>query len=348
MAAAPQSFADRVVGWQLQHGRHDLPWQGTRDPYRVWLSEIMLQQTQVATVKGYFLRFLAQFADVRALAAASEDAVLGLWSGLGYYTRARNLHRCARAIVELHGGVFPQDAAVLETLPGIGRSTAAAIASLCFSQRVPILDANVRRVLTRVQGFDADLAVAANERALWALATQQLPDTRNAASDMPAYTQGLMDLGATVCLPRQPLCPHCPVAQLCQARAGGDPQRYPVRSRQLRRRSESLWMLHARNAQGDVYLTRRPDSGIWAGLFCFPVFADEVQLRAALGEAAQSGLTAMPVFTHVLTHRDLHVHAFHVALPAATRLALPGQWVAAQDWPGLGLPAPVRRLLQTH
>ena len=344
-SVSSDAFAVQLVQWQRQHGRHDLPWQGTRDPYRVWLSEIMLQQTQVVTVKAYFQRFVQQFPDVLALAAASEDAVLGLWSGLGYYTRARNLHRCARAIVADHGGVFPRQAAVLETLPGIGRSTAAAIAALCFAERVSILDANVRRVLTRVRAFDGDLAQAGAQRSLWNIADSLLPQPAQAASDMQPYTQGLMDLGAMVCHARKPDCPQCPVNGLCAARAAGDPQRYPVRSRTLRRSAESIWMLQAHDARGAVFLARRAASGIWAGLYCFPVFGSEDQLRAAVPAALAEALQPQPVFTHVLTHKDLHLHTFALALQPAQQLPLPGQWHAAQDWPGLGLPAPVRRLL---
>ena len=178
---AVPDFATQVVAWQREHGRNTLPWQNTRDPYRVWLSEIMLQQTQVVTVMGYFERFLARCPTVADLAAASSDEVMGLWSGLGYYSRARNLHRCAQVVTESYGGEFPRDAATLATLPGIGRSTAAAIASLCFGERVAILDANVKRVLTRVLGFDADLASAANERQLWDAATTLLPFGKDAA-----------------------------------------------------------------------------------------------------------------------------------------------------------------------
>ena len=215
MSRPPEGFASRVVRWQASHGRSSLPWQDTRDPYRVWLSEIMLQQTQVATVLGYYARFLDRFPDVRALAAAPQDEVLGLWSGLGYYSRARNLHRCAQDVVALHGGEFPRSAELLQTLPGIGRSTAAAIASFCFGERVAILDGNVKRVLTRVLGFGEDLASAANERRLWDQAQALVPER---GEDMPAYTQGMMDLGATVCTPRKPRCLFCPSS--CPAPTG--------------------------------------------------------------------------------------------------------------------------------
>ena len=355
-ASTAGSFAVRLVRWQLQHGRHDLPWHGTRDPYRVWLSEIMLQQTQVATVKRYFDRFMERFPDVCALAQASEDAVLGLWSGLGYYTRARNVHRCARMVVDTFGGTFPQTVQELERLPGIGRSTAAAIASLCYAQRVAILDANVRRVLTRVSGFRGDLARAEPLRALWDIATELLPAEHDSHA-MPAYTQGLMDLGATLCLPRNPVCDACPLAGLCHAHAHGTAADFPVRSRTLKRSSESLWMLLARDRHGAVFLMRRPTPGIWAGLYCFPVFPGSQELGNVLEPALVQQLRELPTFTHVLTHKDLCLHVMVLDLSDRTQLVpleavtpggrarLQGQWVAAADWPELGLPAPVRRLL---
>jgi A/G-specific adenine glycosylase len=228
----PAGFSRCMVDWQRQHGRQSLPWQNTQDPYRVWLSEIMLQQTQVTTVLDYFPRFLGRFADVAALAAAQQDDVLALWSGLGYYSRARNLHKCAQEVMGRFGGVFPQRAEDLQTLPGIGRSTAAAIAAFCFQERSAILDGNVKRVLTRVLGYGQDLAVAKNERALWSLAQDLLPEQ---ASDMPRYTQALMDLGATVCLPRKVQCDVCPVSDLCRARGQGEPLAYPVKTRKIKR-----------------------------------------------------------------------------------------------------------------
>ena len=338
-------FATRVVRWQAAQGRNDLPWQNTRDPYRVWLSEIMLQQTQVATVKGYFARFLARCPDVAALAAASLDEVLGLWSGLGYYSRARNLHHCARQVMQLHGGVFPQDAATLVSLPGIGPSTAAAIASLCFSERVAILDANVKRVVTRVRGFDADVSVAANGRALWDAASSLLPSRARAGTDMAGYTQGMMDLGAMVCTPKKPLCAQCPVRTDCVAHKAGDPERYPVRSRKLKRSSQAIWMLWAQSHAGAVWLARRPTPGVWAGLYCLPLFDSESALRLALGERAQEQLLCDPAFTHVLTHKDLHLHPCRVPLTQQSQLG-EGRWVSAEEWPTLGLPAPVRKLLE--
>lgn len=347
-SAIEQVFAAQVVRWQRSHGRNGLPWQNTRDPYRVWLSEIMLQQTQVSTVLGYYTRFLTQFPTVAALAGATDDAVMGLWSGLGYYSRARNLHRCAQEVVERFDGQFPTQAEQLQTLPGIGRSTAAAIAAFCFGERVAILDGNVKRVLSRVLAYDADLSRSANEKALWQAAQTLLPPAGDADA-MARYTQAQMDLGATVCQPRQPQCLICPVQQLCRARAAGDAERYPVRERRLRRTSESLWLLHAQRADGAVWLQKRPARGIWAGLYSLPAFGNVDDLQMALQPALREGAVAQAPFLHVLTHKDLHLHPVRVDVDSVELLAGPqvadGRWVSALEWSDLGLPAPVRRLL---
>ena len=348
MAAAglqmPPDFAEQIVSWQRSHGRSELPWQNTRDPYRVWLSEVMLQQTQVTTVLGYFARFLERFPDVKALAAGTEDEVFGLWSGLGYYSRARNMHRCAQEVVERFGGEFPSAAAELVTLPGIGRSTAAAIAAFCFGERVAILDGNVKRVLTRVLGFGGDMSSSAQERALWDLATQLLPPAEEREA-IASYTQGLMDLGATVCLPRKPSCMICPVNQTCVGLREGAPERYPVKTRKLKRSAQSLWVLLARDAEGRIWLEKRPAKGIWAGLHCLPVFDSRDDLLAALPSAAQRGAHDLPPFVHVLTHKDLHLHP--VLLEGVQPQGDAARWVEAQEWARLGLPAPVRKLLES-
>jgi A/G-specific adenine glycosylase len=340
MTTFPDGFARSMVDWQRLHGRQGLPWQNTQDPYRVWLSEIMLQQTQVSTVLDYFPRFLERFPDVAALAAAPQDDVLALWSGLGYYSRARNLHKCAQEVMGRFGGAFPRRAEDLQTLPGIGRSTAAAIAAFCFGERAAILDGNVKRVLTRVLGYGADLAVAKNEKALWALAQDLLPSQ---AADMPRYTQALMDLGATVCLPRKAQCQACPVSTVCQAQAHDEPLAYPVRTRKLKRSSATLWLLWAVNAQGQVWLQKRPQTGIWAGLFSLPVFDSEAALLAAWPQATSPQF--ITPWKHVLTHRDLHLHPVRMIGSVPSDPLGEGQWVDAQTWPDLGLPAPIRTLL---
>jgi len=339
-------FSDRIVQWQKTLGRNALPWQNTRDPYRVWLSEIMLQQTQVSTVLGYYESFLQSFPDVRQLAQASLDQVLGLWSGLGYYSRARNLHRCAQQVVQQHGGEFPRSAQQLQDLPGIGRSTAAAIAAFCFGERVAILDGNVKRVLTRVLGFSADLSVAANERALWEQAQRLLPQ-HALVENMPRYTQGLMDLGANLCSRTQPDCAQCPVHAECVAHLAGAAQNYPVKTRKLKRSTESLWLLWAHDNAGAAWLLRRPDSGVWANLFCLPVFASAEHLHAVLPARHHGATQAMPVVRHVLTHKDLFLHPVRIALPRRAAPTGQGAWFDAGQWPGLGLPAPIRTLLGT-
>jgi A/G-specific adenine glycosylase len=340
----PDGFARQVVQWQRTHGRHTLPWQNTRDPYRVWLSEIMLQQTQVAAVLDYYTRFLTRFPDVQSLAQAPLDDVLGLWSGLGYYSRARNLHQCARDVVQLHGGEFPRTAAALATLPGIGPSTAAAISSFCFGERAAILDGNVKRVLTRVLGYGEDLSAASNEKTLWAHARALLPSA-DLQENMPRYTQGLMDLGATVCVPRNPSCLLCPVQAQCTAAATGQPERYPVKTRKLKRGAESLWLLHAQGGDGTVWLQKRPTPGVWAGLYCLPVFGSRDALEEALPKSALGELRESEPFVHVLTHKDLHLHPVEARLPHGWSVG-EGAWFGAGEWPSLGLPAPVRRLLE--
>jgi A/G-specific adenine glycosylase len=348
---AESSLAARVIAWQHSHGRHTLPWQNTRDPYRVWLSEIMLQQTQVTTVLDYYARFLQRFPDVAALAAATLDDVLALWSGLGYYSRARNLHRCAQAVVREHGGAFPHSAAALMELPGIGRSTAAAIAAFCFGERVAILDGNVKRVLTRVLGFDADLAVAANERALWEQAQSLLPE-----QGIERYTQGLMDLGATLCTTRAPRCDDCPLAAICIAKAQGRPERYPVKTRKLKRGARSNALLWLVDSKQRLWLTQREPKGVWAGLWTLPLF-DSLPLLLELSGAWPGQQEVLPPVDHALTHFDwrleLLLHALGSRVPAkrqaAIEAALPaGAWFEHDQALALGLPAPIRKLLLTY
>lgn len=339
-------FAARVVRWQRRRGRRDLPWQQGRDPYRVWLSEIMLQQTQVSAVRDYYARFLQRFTDLQALAAAEEDEVLALWSGLGYYTRARRLHQCARLLVQQHGGVFPRTAAELARLPGIGRSTAAAIAAFCFHERAAILDGNVRRVLTRALGFAHDLTLARHTQALWQCAQTLLPQ---APAQMPAYTQGLMDLGAAVCTPRQPACARCPLQTLCAAHRAGDPERYPVQRRRATPVRQALWLLHATDAQDRVWLVQRPATGIWAKLYCLPVFESPQALAAACPQAGAQQALRHPPIRHALTHRRLELHVVSIAAPGRAPpwpQEAAGAWFARCAWDKLALPAPVRKFLE--
>ncbi len=341
---ASTGMADAVLAWQAEHGRAGLPWQNTRDPYRVWLSEIMLQQTQVVTVLDYYPRFLKRFPDVASLAKAPLDDVLALWSGLGYYSRARNLHRCAQSVVQDFGGQFPQSAELLQTLSGIGRSTAAAVAAFCYGERVAILDANVKRVLTRVLGNGSDMSIASNERALWDTATDLLPTTHLAAA-MPRHTQAMMDLGATLCTTRKPACERCPLAGICVARAQGQPEAYPVKTRKLKRSSEAWWLLHAQRADGTVYLAKRPTPGVWAGLYSLPTYSSREALMAKLTPAQQAACADQAAFVHVLTHKDLHLHVVQLVWKRQAAPLPTGQWFAISALPGVGLPAPIRKLL---
>ncbi len=338
------SFAARIVAWQAAQGRHDLPWQGSRDPYRVWLAEVMLQQTQVATVIPYYTRFCQRFPDVASLAAAPLVEVLSLWAGLGYYARARNLHACAKLVTERFAGSFPLDARSLAQLPGIGRSTAAAIAAFCTGEREPILDGNVKRVLARHFAVEGDVGSARVERLLWETAASLLPARR----EMPAYTQGLMDLGATVCTRHAPRCSICPLAGSCAAHRSGRVEQLPApRPRRLLpvRRAWALLALHG----GRVLLQRRAPAGVWGGLYALPQFESAAALRRAAAEIdAEPALLALPPRRHAFTHfrltlmpRRLDVRSPPPALREDDLL-----WLPLADVDSAPLPAPVLALLR--
>ena len=343
-SAAEARFAPLLVAWQRVHGRHDLPWQNTRDPYRIWLSEIMLQQTQVGTVLPYYQRFLAQFPDVASLAAAPLDSVLGLWAGLGYYARARNLHRCAQVVAHDFGGVFPASPAALAELPGIGRSTAAAIAVFSCSARAAILDGNVKRVLTRCFGIEGFPGEAAVDRQLWALAERLLPET-----GIEAYTQGLMDLGASLCARSRPRCDECPLQSLCVARRDGRTAELPTpKPRQAipTRQAQALLLVEA----GRVLLVERPPAGLWGGLWTLPELAHGTTPDDA---ARQLGCTVgdwveLPVLRHSFTHFRLELTVYRGSVlryvpEVRENDAL--RWLELEAIGQAPLPAPVFKLL---
>ena len=337
-------FAARVVRWQRQHGRHDLPWQGTRDAYRVWLSEIMLQQTQVATVALYYGRFLARFPDVGSLAAAPEDDVLALWSGLGYYARARNLHHAAREVATRFGGVFPTTFDDLVALPGIGRSTASAIAAFSSGERRAILDGNVRRVIARHAGIAGDPSVTAVAARLWKEAEARLPD-----SGVEAYTQAMMDLGADICAPRRPACLLCPVAADCVARIEERVAELPgkrARAAPKRRRIAMLVVV----SRGEVLLEKRPPTGIWGGLWSLPEADAGESPAAALAQWGMEAAEIQPLepFAHAFTHFTLDVVPWRITPRRGAPLAAdrPATWLSLADLAGAALPAPVRKLLK--
>lgn len=347
LARLRSSFATRLLAWQREHGRHQLPWQGTRDPYRIWVAEIMLQQTRVETVIPYYQRFLQRFPDLATLAAATVDEVLALWSGLGYYARARNLHRSAGVVVTEQGGRFPRTAAAIATLPGIGRSTAAAIAAFAEGERGPILDGNVKRVLCRVFGVDGFPGDKGVERRLWQLAADLLPER-----EIARYIQAQMDFGATLCTRARPDCARCPFQHDCLARISDRVAHLPApRPRKaVPRRSARLAVL---TLDDKVLLQRRPPSGIWGGLLALPeIPATESALASwaarELGIEATVGAELAPlvhVFTHfVLEMQPVHLHA-HAPAPALAESTLIWLPLAALD--GAALPAPVRRILVT-
>lgn len=350
-------FSASVIEWQKKHGRHLLPWQNTRDAYRIWLSEIMLQQTQVAAVIPYYGRFLIRFPDVLSLAAAPAEAVMSHWSGLGYYSRARNLHRCAQRVVAEYGGVFPAAPALLAELPGIGRSTAAAIAAFSQGVRAAILDANVKRVLVRVFGIEGYPGAKPVEDALWLRAQALLPH-----SGIEAYTQGLMDLGATLCTRSKPACGRCPLLPRCAAHASDRVALLPMRKPKPAVPHKQTALLVITDA-GQVLLQQRPDSGIWGGLLSLPEVDGQTALDPAqLPDPAQFAQSVarivapfgsigsceqLPSFSHGFTHFKLHVTPYRVRL--ARRLTPVGQgshvWYAQSQLAGAPLPAPVKKLL---
>ena len=329
-------FASTLVAWQRRHGRHDLPWQRTRDPYRIWLAEVMLQQTQVSTATPYYERFLRRFPGVESLAAASEEEVLRLWSGLGYYARGRNLHRAAREIVERHGGRFPRQPESLAALPGVGRSTAAAIAAFAFGKRAAILDGNARRVLARC--FAAE-----GEKDLWRLAERLLPK-RNIES----YTQALMDLGATICTRLAPRCDACPVLKRCVALRQGRISALPApRARRPRPLRSVTWLVLLRGAQ--VLLERRPGAGLWGGLWAFPEAERKhvaAHCRNVLG-CELAGTRELEPFEHGFSHFRLSVQPVLCEVARATpRAEAPGRlWVDLADAGEAAVPQPVKKLL---
>jgi A/G-specific adenine glycosylase len=341
----PAQFNGAVLAWYDQHGRKDLPWQQAINPYRVWVSEIMLQQTQVSTVLDYFDRFMHALPTVQDLAEAAEDEVLHLWTGLGYYSRARNLQKTAQIVMAEHGGEFPRDVEALTALPGIGRSTAGAIASLSMGLRAPILDGNVKRVLARYvaqEGYPGEPKVA---RQLWEVAERFLPEER-----VNHYTQAMMDLGATLCTRSKPSCLICPLQSGCQAHLLGLEIRYPVaKPRKELPRKRTLMPLLA-NRDGAILLYRRPSSGLWGGLWSPPELDDLAGLEALASQhALQLGKRReLAGLTHTFSHFQLAIEPWLVQVEAASPGVAEGDWL----WynlatpPRLGLAAPVKKLLK--
>ncbi len=337
-------FAARVLRWYDQHGRKDLPWQNTGDPYRVWVSEIMLQQTQVQTVIPYYQRFMHSFPDVVSLADAALDEVLQHWSGLGYYARARNLHRAAEIIRDQYDGRFPATIEAISELPGIGRSTAGAILALAFGQCHAILDGNVKRVLARhaaVDGWPGKTAVA---RRLWDLAEARTPKVR-----VGDYTQAMMDLGATLCTRSQPACAMCPVRHDCAALARGEAERFPGRRPRKEKPLRTTTMVLA-VADGAVYLERRPPSGIWGGLWSLPEVSDVGDWCAERLDAEAMSTESWSTLRHSFSHYDLEIAPVVVRIDAVSSKVADSDdstWYRPGDAPPGGIAAPVMKLIDT-
>ena len=347
----PTSFSERLIRWQKQYGRHHLPWQ-VKNSYCVWLSEIMLQQTQVATVLDYYPRFLEKFPTVQTLAAASQDEVLSLWAGLGYYSRARNLHKAAQQVVEQFGGTFPSERKDLETLCGVGRSTAAAICAFAFNRRETILDGNVKRVLCRVFARDGNPQDKKFENSLWTLAESLLPSEN---TDMPAYTQGLMDLGATVCKRTKPLCHQCPMADICEAKKQNRIAELPRKKTAPEVQTLPLYWLIVRNPDGAILLEKRPAKGIWGVLYCVPCFETLNETYACAEKLGifSDDLSEQPALTHRLTHRLLMITPFEAqisspdTLPRSENASKDNRfWVKPENLADYGLPKPLADYLK--
>ncbi len=345
-------IAERLLDWFDRHGRKDLPWQNPITPYRVWVSEIMLQQTQVATVIPYFERFMDAFPDIESLAAAPQDRVLHLWTGLGYYARARNLHKTAQLVVRDHDGQLPSRQRQLETLPGIGRSTAGAIGAIAYQQHAAILDGNVKRVLARYRAVDGWPGKPAVSKQLWELAEAYTPRRRIAD-----YTQAIMDLGATLCSRGRPRCQQCPLQGDCLAHGQGNPQDYPGKKPRKTLPVKQTLFLVLENPQGEILLTRRPPSGLWGGLWTFPECETPEQIadvcsrhqcRPLVEEFSRGNRTER----HTFSHFHLDYTPIHIRVSPVDAIAEAGEqrWIAAADVSragDIGLPAPIKKILQT-
>jgi len=344
-----QSFADKLLNWFDDYGRHDLPWQQDKTAYRVWVSEIMLQQTQVQTVIPYYQRFMSSFPDIATLASAQQEEVLAHWAGLGYYARGRNLHKAAQLIMSEHGGVFPTEFEQVVALPGIGRSTAGAILSIAIGKRYPILDGNVKRVLARFDAIEQWPGERETEKQMWLRADELTPEHRFAD-----YTQAIMDLGATLCTRSKPQCLFCPMQSQCQALAQNRVAELPKSKPKKEKPTKQTYMLIRSNSAGEVWLQQRPQDGIWGGLWSLPEFeswqALEKWVQSHIGE--QVSLLKWQDFRHTFSHYHLQIHPVMVVESGQSAVTEPepsynGQWCHCDSGvSGKGVPAPVQLILQ--
>lgn len=345
----PITFRRRLLSWFDKHGRHELPWQKNRTAYRVWVSEVMLQQTQVTTVIPYYRKFIKRFANIKQLAEANIDEVLHLWTGLGYYARARNLHKSALLICRDHGGRFPKSFEAVIALPGIGRSTAGAVLALANDARYPILDGNVKRVLTRLHAIDRWPGEKQTEQELWALTELYLPQKR-----LADFTQAIMDLGATVCTRSNPQCDDCPMRSDCVAFQNGNPTDYPVAKKRKVLPEKHVTMLMLEREKKEVLLIRRPPVGIWGGLWGFPESEQTDPSLLPAWSKKTLGLQIKtqqqwPVVRHTFSHFHLHIHPVTAALVGESNAVMEladTVWYKLDHPDRRGLAAPVKRLLQ--
>ena len=340
------TFSDTVLAWYEQHGRKHLPWQQNITPYRVWVSEIMLQQTQVTTVIPYFERFMQRFPDVQSLAGAAQDDVLHLWTGLGYYARGRNLHKCAQTVAEQYDGEFPCSVELLSELPGIGRSTAGAIASISMGIQAPILDGNVKRVLTRFFAIEGWPGITSVQNTLWEKATELTP-----AHSTRQYTQAMMDLGATLCTRSKPACGLCPLAPQCAAHAQGKEKDFPYSKPKKDKPVKETVMLIVQNPDGEFLLHQRPQSGIWGGLWSFPEVESESEVATWLitHGITEADTESLDGFRHTFSHYHLEITPILIRpqQPVTAVGEVAEHWYNPQQPAEIGLAAPVKKLLQT-
>ena len=337
-----------MLAWHQEKGRKDLPWKVPGDPYRVWLSEIMLQQTQVATVIPYFERFMNRFPTLESLAKAPLDDVLQHWAGLGYYARARNLHQTAKTIVDVYQGKFPKTVGDLVALPGIGLSTAGAIVAQAFNIRAPILDGNVKRVLSRFHCVKGQPQQASVLETLWTLADYYTP-----TQQVGDYTQAMMDMGATMCTRTRPRCEECPVHTRCMAFGQDDPLRYPEKKPKKIIPQRKTTVMVLQNARGEYLLVQRPPSGIWGGLWSLPEFDSLALAKAAaqkMGSSASTRVQKLPLMEHAFTHYrlTLHPYAMQVHRPKKEGLPKNHRWYSQNQLTDIGLPTPIKKILTGH
>jgi len=337
-------ISETLLSWHKDHGRHDLPWQSTSDAYRIWVSEIMLQQTQVATVIEYYQRFMQRFPTVTELAGAHNDEVMHHWTGLGYYARARNLHKTAKLVVEQYGGKFPTQFEDMIALPGIGRSTAGAILAFSTQQRHAILDGNVKRVLARFYEIEGWYGKKDVEKALWALAEANTPK-----QEVARYTQAIMDFGATLCSRSKPSCQQCPLNANCKAHESGRVAELPHGKPKQLKPTKQTYMLLVKNANDEFLLQKNPPSGIWGGLWC-PAQAQTLETKHTVGNLEIETLETLPIFKHTFSHYHLEITPVMCRVAEASQVVAESNqvWYKPETGKALGLAAPVKKLMELY